>query len=399
MVVANSELPVAETNLDDIHVLVIDDNPADRDFYARSLRDFGVTVSTAADGSEGRKRLGQGVFDCVLVDYRMPREDGLSVLNAIVADPSRPLTPVILMTGQGNEDLAVNAWKTGAADYLAKDSATPDAVHRAVVNAVEKSRLRHEVLEHAVELETANTALRRRNDEIRRFYHSISHELKTPLSAAREFLSLVQDGVAGPVTEQQKEYLEYAVESCDQLAEHFNDLVETTRLDNGKIEIRPKNFDLMHAVKRAMASTAQLARERKVDVATDIPDDLSKVHADENRIVQVLCNLLSNAIKNSVPGSVVRIEASADDAAVRVDVVDNGCGIEEEHHTGIFERLFQVPDAPNTNGGLGLGLAIAQAIVGLHGSEITVDSEPGIGSTFSFVLKTPHHPISPEEQQ
>lgn len=386
MAVRKSDLAGIAIHEDTIQVLIIDDSPSDRDYYARCLRDHGFTVTVAATGEHGRRKLDQVPFDCVLLDYYMPCEDGIDVLNAIRIDPTRPATPVVMMTGAGSEDIAVSAWKSGAADYLCKDKMTPDALQRAVINAVEKARLRQTVAEHAAELEDANRKLRKRNDEIKRFYLTISHELNTPLAAARECVSLVYDGVAGAVSPEAQEYLEDAIESHDQLAEHLKDLIESTRLDNGKLKIFPKPILLERVVRRTLAANARLARSRNVEIETQIAEHLPKVIGDKDRLVQVLCNLLSNAIKHSNASHAVLLRITPVEKKVLIEVVDKGCGIEEIHHTGIFERLFQVPKSGAGGGGLGLGLSIAQEIVKLHGSCIVVQSEPNRGSNFSFEL-------------
>lgn len=386
MAVRESDLYDVALHEDTIEVLIIDDSPSDRDYYARCLRDQGIKVTVAATGAEGRHKLDQKPFDCVLLDYYMPREDGIDVLNAIRIDPSRPSTPIVMMTGAGSEDIAVSAWKSGAADYLSKDKITPNALQRAVINAVEKSRLRQTVAEHAAELEEANRKLRRRNDEIKRFYLTISHELNTPLAAARECVSLVYDGVAGTVSPEAQEYLEDAIESHDQLAEHLKDLIESTRLDNGKLKIFPKPIAMERVIRRTLAANARLARSRHVEIETQVPDSLPKVMGDKDRLVQVLCNLLSNAIKHSHASHSVLLRVTPIEKKLMIEVVDKGCGIEEIHHTGIFERLFQVPKSGTENSGLGLGLSIAQEIVKQHGSSIVVQSEPNQGSNFSFEL-------------
>lgn len=386
MAVRKSDLFDIALHEDIIDVLVIDDSASDRDYYARCLRDEGFTVTVASTGEDGRHKLDQKPFDCVLLDYYMPCEDGIDVLKAIRINPSRPSTPIVMLTGAGSEDIAVSAWKSGAADYLSKDKITPHALQRAVVNAVEKTRLRQTVAEHAAELEAANRKLRKRNDEIKRFYLTISHELNAPLAAARECVSLVHDGVAGAVTPEAQEYLADAIESHDQLAEHLKDLIESTRLDNGKLKIFPKPILLDRVIRRTLAANAKLARSHNVNIETQVPDSLPKIMGDKDRLVQVLCNLLSNAIKHSHASHSVSLRVTPVGKKLMIEVVDRGCGIEQVHHTGIFERLFQVPKSGSDNGGLGLGLSIAQEIVKLHGSSIVVQSEPNRGSNFSFEL-------------
>lgn len=386
MAVSKSELflePCADATT---QVLIIDDSPSDRDYYSRCLREQGVIVTAAASGEEGIEKLQSLPIDCVLLDYYLPSENGIDVLNTMSGCAANDDLPIIMMTGAGSEDVAVSAWKSGAADYLSKEKITPEALRRAVANVVEKSRLRRKVAEHAEDLEHANAALKKRNDEVRQFYLTISHELNTPLAAARECVSLVCDGIHGELNDDQREYLEDATESHDQLAAHLKDLIESTRLANGKLKVVPKPIQIDDVVRRSFASNAVLARERDVQIETQIPDDLPAVLGDKNRLVQVLCNLISNAIKHSNSSHSIVVAADLDGDRVTVSVADKGCGIDSEHHTGIFERLFQIPGAAEKNGGLGLGLSIAQEIIRQHGSCITVQSEINSGSNFSFQL-------------
>lgn len=387
MVVSEKSLPAADANEDRIEVLIIDDSPSDREYYARCLDDMSIEASLAPSGAEGRKMLYEYPYDCVLLDYNMPRHDGIDVLQALTRDTSTHAPPVIMLTGAGSEDVAVSAWQSGAADYLCKDKVTLESLHRAVTNAVEKSRLKRTIAEHAAKLEKANSELRKRNEEIKRFYQTISHELNTPLAAARECVSVVCDGVAGTLNPEQKEFLEDAIDSHDQMAGHIQDLMESTRLDNGKIKVVRRPFCLEDAIRRTMAANAQLARDYSVDIHSSVPEDLPRVNADRNRIIQVLCNLLSNAIKHSQASHAVYINVERTGDRVRIEVVDKGCGIDEIHQTGIFERLFQVPASREKGNGLGLGLSIAKEIIRLHDSEIDVQSSLGQGSVFSFELE------------
>lgn len=384
--VRQATIPSREQALEGLRVLIIDDNPADRDYYARLLTRDGFSVLTAGTGPEGLVILTQQPVQCVLLDYNLPNPNGVDVLIDIVSDPLQKYVPVIMLTGYGNQHVAVDAMKSGAADYLLKDEITASALKRSVVNAYEKSQLRQEIHAHARDLEKTNKSLRKRNEEIKRFYHTISHEIKTPLAAAREFISLIQDEVAGPVTEEQNEYLELSIECCDQLATHLNNLIDSTRLDAGKLTIVQAPFEIAGLIKKATASASALARDLDVEIKVDIEDNLPRPYGDKDRIAQVLCNLLSNAVKSSKPKQVVTVRVRRVDNRIEFAVVDNGCGIDEVHQTGVFDRLYQIPQDGPSVGGLGLGLSIARELICLHGSTIEIQSKLGHGSTFSFQL-------------
>jgi signal transduction histidine kinase len=244
---------------------------------------------------------------------------------------------------------------------------------RAILNAVEKSRLKMTIADKTRHLEVANETLLHRQAEIHRVYQTISHEIKTPLTAAREFISIVRDGISGPVSEQQAEYLELAVESCDQLASHFNDLIDTARLDTGKLRLDRHPTPIARLVMRATASVASAARAKNITITRRIPSGLPLVCVDPGRIVQVIANLLWNAVKYTpAEGRIVITAARIAEPwdGVQITVEDTGCGIRTSD-----------PQA-----GLGLGLSIARELVRLHGGDMTAESILGAGSTFRFTL-------------
>lgn len=376
-----------------LNILLIDDSLSDQELYKRYLlnddsREF--EVSFASKPEDGIGLALKHHFDCVLLDYRMPRMNGLDVLTALHSDQRTRNLPVVMLTGQGSESVAVTALHAGAADYVPKDLASPAVFRRAIINAVDKSRLKMAVADKTQDLELANETLRHRQAEIQRVYQTISHEIKTPLTAAREFISIVLDGIAGPVSERQAEYLELAVESCDQLASHFNDLIDTARLDTGKLRLDRQQTTIGRLVLRAATAVASAARAKNIVMTRRIPSGLPLLCVDPGRIVQVIANLLWNAVKYTpAEGRIVisacRIAEPWD--GIQISVEDTGCGIAKGDLAHVFDRLFQVsPGIHSESAGLGLGLSIAKDLVNLHGGEISAESVVGVGSTFRFTL-------------
>jgi len=384
-----------------LRVLIIDDEPVDRERCVRFIKQIPgvdsnvIGVETIAEADQ-QLRLGR--FDCVITDYHLSDETGLD-FAAKHHDDGDP--PIILLTGNGSETVVLEALRTGVADYLIKSSLTANGLQRAIQNAVEKSDLRDSVRARNETIARANQTLQKRSNEIQRFYHTVSHELKTPLTAAREFISLVVDGVAGDINDQQREFLVHAVDCCDQLAMHFNDLVETARFETGKLQLQRRPGRIEKVVLRAVFSVSAQANDRGVTLLHHLPPELPDVYMDDGRILQVVANLLTNAIKFTEPGGRIELTVTRADADhVQVSVQDSGCGIEPEHLDHIFERLYQVPRAEEhaTGGGLGLGLCIAKEIVELHGNRLQVTSKRGQGSTFYFSVPVAHpHLPNPEE--
>ena len=244
-------------------------------------------------------------------------------------------------------------------------------------------------------LARTNKVLSQRNDEIQNFYHTLSHELKTPLTSAREFVSITMDGLAGPLNTTQKEYLGIAKESCDQLRACVNDLLDATRLETNKLSLELKLVAISALVHRVLASMGWMAAEKKIELRQEIQTELPEIAIDEHRITQVLTNLLSNAIKHTPEfGTIVITARQAPERAelLEISVRDTGCGIPKEEQERIFDRLYQIKagDA-TTEQGVGLGLYLCRELVQLHGGNIWVESESGQGSTFSFVLPKAQH--------
>ncbi len=239
-------------------------------------------------------------------------------------------------------------------------------------------------------LEENNKVLVRQNQEIQNFYHTVSHELKTPLTATREFVSIVLDGLAGPLNDTQREYLNIAKESCNRLGVCINDLMDATRLETGKLtlDIKPRSLDAL--VRETVTVMGPVAARKQIRLCGETQPDLPAFSFDKNRLMQVVGNLVNNALKFTPAGGVVTItaEEAADNLGYfRVCVEDNGPGIPAADLENIFERLYQV-DTPQQSSqqGVGLGLYICRELVESHGGKIWVESELGRGSTFCFII-------------
>jgi len=374
-------------------LLIVDD---DRTYLALCERFLGkdtnytYDIVTVSGADEALAACSEEPFDCLLVDYGLPDQTGTDLIGTLRRRLGKALPPVVMISADGGASAAIEAVRVDAADFLTKREVSARALRRSIGNAVEKGRLRRVVDARRHELQKANGQLERRAIEIQRFYHTVSHEMKTPLTAAREFVAIVRDGLAGPVPEEQRELLDHALECCDQITTQFNDLIDLTRLETGKMRLVRVPVDGDEVLTRSLAMCAKQAKAKSIVLERATAPDLPLLDIDAGRIVQVLTNLLGNAIKFTPSGGRVRLEAglSEDGSVVEVRVIDSGCGISESDCQHVFERLYQVSVAADDPGasGLGLGLSIAREIVCGHGQELDVDSRVGQGSTFSFTL-------------
>ena len=243
-----------------------------------------------------------------------------------------------------------------------------------------------------VTLVLADVTNLRRLDEMKSGMLSlVSHELKTPLTSVRMGLHLLLEERVGPLTSKQTELLLAARDESDRLQTIIDDLLDMARLEAGGVQ-----FDLLPAgagelVSNAVAHLEASFHDKGVELEMEIPPGTPQVQADSTRIEYVFANLLSNALKFTAPGGWVRVSAETEDDAVRFIVEDSGVGIPKEYLSRIFDRFFRVPREKQPRGA-GLGLAIAKEIVEAHGGTITVQSQEGKGSRFSFTLKQAERP-------
>lgn len=330
-------------------------------------------------------------YDCLILDYALPDSTGTELLSSLFSAFGNMLPPAVILTASGGEKAAAQAIRADAADFLSKKDVNPNSLRRTISNIVEKHRLLNDARIRSEELSVAYEELRLKNEEINKFYHTISHEVKTPLCAIREFISLLNDEAVGPVTSNQKELLGYAVESCDQIAAHFDDLIELARLETKKQTMRIELASPNELITRSVIGLEGVAREKNIKLVSRVFTELPDIYLDKNRVVQVISNLLTNAIKYTDSEGIIHVESaiSSKDECIEIRVIDTGCGIDESHAARIFDRLYQInSDEDNPfNGGLGLGLSIAREIAVSHGGSLTVESKIGVGST--FILKLP----------
>ena len=238
---------------------------------------------------------------------------------------------------------------------------------------------------------TERVKVERMKDE---FVSTVSHELRTPLTAIRAAVELTASGGVGELPPKAQRMMDIAAENSVRLTRLINDVLDIERLENGTLDVRIEECDAELLMNQAVLAVDALARESAVEVvvkATDI-----KFASAPDRVVQVLTNLVGNAIKFSPAGSTVNVAAEADGDQVRFKVADRGRGIADDRIESIFDRFEQVDSSDSTVGnGAGLGLAISQGIVTELGGIIWVESSPGVGSTFTFLLPTRDEAQSP----
>jgi signal transduction histidine kinase len=254
--------------------------------------------------------------------------------------------------------------------------------------AIKNVRLFQEIQDKTCELEVANERLKELDRLKSDFVSNVSHELRTPLTAIKGAVDLLLREVTGPLNEKQNHYLTRVRSNTQHLAGLINDLLDLSKIESGKLELTSTLVSLGGLVDDVVETLRPLAAEKAVALEASIPEMPIMVRADRHKITQVLTNLIGNAIKFTPALGKVTVSSSRDDGDwMRVAVCDTGPGISAHERGRIFDKFYQVAE----NGGrkpkgTGLGLAISKTLVELHGGKIWVESEPGQGSRFYFIL-------------
>ncbi len=221
------------------------------------------------------------------------------------------------------------------------------------------------------------------------FLSHVSHELRTPITAVYQFATILSDGIAGDLNEEQREYVEIILRNLKQLQAMVSDLLDATRADSGKLAIDPQMILLQAFIPQTLTLLMPGASVKGITLSADISHDLPFVYADPQRVNQILTNLVDNAMKFTAAKGQVSVRAEClqrDPGWVHVSVSDTGCGISPEAAEKIFDRLYQEERTLSSRKGLGIGLHICKELVTRHGGRIWVDSKIRVGSTFHFTL-------------
>ncbi|MEM8499743.1 MAG: hybrid sensor histidine kinase/response regulator [Pseudomonadota bacterium] len=377
---------------DPISVLLVDDDDVDLESVRRLLRkaDDSIQVLCAQDIISAQQKLLSSSIDIVILDYLLPNGDvgseHISELRELTRDTHLPF---IMLTGFGDEKRAAASFKDGASDYLSKKDLTSGAIYRALTNAIDKANLARKLDNHRAIILHTNEQLKQSNEQIRAFYQTVSHELKSPLTGAREYIALVRDGVAGELNSAQKEMLNFSIDCCDSLTTLINDLVDTASIENGKLRLSIASHDMRKIASDCITRYRVAAENKGVLLNMKMVRDIPAVDCDKVRIDQLISNLLSNAIKFTEKSGKIMLSIDADKAmrSVVISVKDTGQGMETDILSSVFDKFVQAKDNAETgHNGMGVGLYLCKSIVDLHGGEIVVHSRINEGSEFRAII-------------
>ena len=224
------------------------------------------------------------------------------------------------------------------------------------------------------------------------FLANMSHELRTPLNAIIGFSEVLSEKMFGELNDKQLEYMQDIHSSGEHLLALINDILDLSKIEAGRMELELASFDLRELLDAAMTLVRERASHHGLTLELDVDDNLAEWVGDERKVKQVAINLLSNAVKFTPAGGTVTLRARRQPDAVEIAVIDTGVGIAPQDQALVFEEFRQARgDHLGKSEGTGLGLSLAKRFVELHGGTIRVESAPGEGSTFAFIL--PHRTL------
>jgi len=372
-------------------ILVIDDEEGIRAGCRRALEPEGYIVETAATGQEGLRRFREGNFDMVLIDVVLPDMRGVDLLAPILEKD--PDVVCVVITGYATVELAVQAIRSGAYDFLSKPF-TADVLRMTVAQGLERRRLTLEarrlqkIEEEARELARAKEELERLDRFKTTFMLTVAHELRAPLNALQSFLWAILKGYIPP--EEQQEVLGRAVQRVQELLDLVDDLLKLAAAKSEKGLEKREPVSLADVLEKVAPLFQKEAEAKGLAWAVEVRAR-PVVRADPDQMAQVWSNLISNAVKYTPAGGRVRVALEERDGWAIGTVEDTGIGIPPQDLERIFEEFYRTPQAKEVAPrGTGLGLPLVKQILEAHGGSITVESEVGRGSRFVFRL-----PVSP----
>lgn len=377
-------------------ILIVDDEPA----LARTVQQFldhlGYSSALATDGAAALDMLiGEKDYEVVLLDINMPGLNGITVLKRLQEEGSD--TAVIMMSGHGNEELVVECMKAGAEDYIAKPFALKDMQQR-----IERAQA------HRRERIDKRLLQQERDD----FVLMLSHDMKNPLTAVIGSIDIIREGCLGTVNEEQQDYLQSAIDSCNEVVLMIDNLLDIKKFEAGKIQMAVQPYRVHELVGKITAQFARAARHDSIDLVVDLEPCTSMIAVDKAAFTRILGNLLGNAIKftpeeGRITVSCHRISGKEalippyvkvppglreGDCFIKLVVSDTGNGIPADKLESIFDRYTQLTrKAERERGGAGLGLTYCKLAVEKFQGTIWAEGQEGQGSSFVILL-----PCAPE---
>ncbi|MEM9924331.1 MAG: ATP-binding protein [Cyanobacteria bacterium P01_D01_bin.50] len=383
---------------DSVHILLIEDNLAE----ARLLQEFLKEASFNEFSLVHVKRLSEALdtigndicapclYDIILLDLTLPDSQGLQSLKPLMAHA--PCLPIVVLTNTNDEQLAIEAVRKGAQDYLVKRQINPQLLVRSLRYAIERKqtletlRALNQSLKNRVEERTAELVKAREVNQFKSEFVSIlSHDIRNPLNAillAAGLLKSSDDKLTPDKKVAHYQMIRSAIKNMSLLLDEASFI---GKADSGKLNCELIEIDLVAFCHVIVEEIQLTATQNNIDIVFNIQGDRINILSDEKLLHHILTNLLGNAVKYSISNSTIIFDLIFQSKAIILRIQDSGIGIPVQEQKQLFEPFHRASNVGYISG-TGLGLAIVKKCVEAHGGEITVQSQEGIGSTFTVTL-------------
>ncbi|MBD2690151.1 hybrid sensor histidine kinase/response regulator [Anabaena catenula] len=376
-----------------VKILLIEDNLAE----ARLLQEFLKQAQTKEFSlvhvqrlRDAFSELSQQIYDVILLDLTLPDSQGLSSLPLLISQA--PSTPIVVLTNTNDEELAIEAVRQGAQDYLVKRQVNPDVLVRAVRYAIERKqvleqlRTVNQALENRVEERTAELVKAKEINQFKsEFVSMLSHDIRNPLNTILLAAGLLQNSDEKLTKEKKVNHLRMIRSAIKNMAQLLDEVSFIGKADSGKLHSQLSHLDLEAFCHQTLEELHLTALDKQVTIEFTSFGDFKDTLWDESLLRHILENLLSNAIKYSHPGSKVKFEVISQEKVVTFRIQDSGIGISKHDQKRLFQPFIRGENVGSISG-TGMGLAIVKKCVEAHGGEISVDSQVGVGTTFTVTL-------------
>ncbi|MDO8301922.1 MAG: ATP-binding protein [Sedimentisphaerales bacterium] len=368
-----------------LRILAVDDEPGMQQGIARALRDYklalpymdmevGFEIATTNNGETALELIERAAPDILLLDYKLPGISGLDVLEKLTPHKDEMVT--IMVTAYASLETAITAIKRGAYDFLAKPF-TPIELRNVVGKAARSIILAQQAKKLAEE-----------KRQIRfQFISVLAHELKSPLAAVEGYLHIVKDRTAGDNQQTYDQMLDRSLVRLGGMRKLIGDLLDLTRIESGQKRRELTTIDIRKAAQAVIETFMPAANEHSVGIELK-GDDTVCLNADGGEIEIILNNLISNAVKYNRDGGRVEVVLKSEPDSVTIIVSDTGIGVSQEEAARLFEDFVRIKNEKTRNIlGSGLGLSIVKKLAILYHGDVSVQSVPDHGTTFTVVLK------------
>ncbi len=339
------------------YILAVDDIPDNLLLIQLSLEQEGHQVVVANDGKTALKQIKKAPPSLILLDVMMPGMDGYEVTRRIREDRNIPFIPILLVTAREESSL-VAGLDAGADEFVRKPFQIDELQARV------RSMLR----------------LKETIDQRENFVSCLTHDLRTPLVAANRMLDLIQQQAFGDINSEQQEAIANILSSNQNMLEMLNTLLETHQYELGQKTLSFIPVNLQQLIVEVVTELQPLAIEKGIELEQNVASEVPEIKGDRLELRRVFTNLIGNAIKFTDKGA-VKVFLDQNESQVLVAVEDTGIGISPRDREAVFQRYHQ---GNHRRSGKGLGLYLCQQIINAHQGQITLTSEVGKGTTFSF---------------